>query len=305
MLAIGLAVDLALGEPPPAIHPVVWAGKLGLALERLAPKRGAGRQLLYGGGMVFSSVAIFGVGAWLLLRLLASWSPWAGLLVGGLLLKTTFAVRGLEGAARRVRDPLMAGDLGAARRELRSLVSRDASQLGSGLVAAAAVESLAENTNDSFVAPLFFYALLGVPGALGYRVLNTFDSMIGYRGHYEYLGKAAARLDDLANLIPARFTGLLIVLAAPLAGGCLGRAWRLLYHEHAITESPNAGWSMAAMAGAVGVRLEKVGHYVIGERLPAPAASAIDRAIRLMRRAVVLAIALYIAVEVPFGVYLA
>ena len=135
------------------------------------------------------------------------------------LLKSAFAVRGLAVAAWKVSRPLGRGDLVAARAALGSLVSRDTKDLPAPLVAAAAVESVAENTSDSIVAPLLFYAVGGVPAAIAYRAINTLDSMIGYRGRFEWLGKVAARLDDLVNLIPARLTALLLALAAPLGAG--------------------------------------------------------------------------------------
>ena len=127
------------------------------------------------------------------------------------------------------------------------------------------MESVAESTCDSLVAPLFYFLLLGVPGAIGYRVVNTLDSMIGYHGKYEYLGKFAARLDDVLNFIPARLTALLLVLAAFVMKRNGRKAWQTALREHAKTESPNAGWPMAAMAGALDVRLEKVGHYQLGK----------------------------------------
>jgi adenosylcobinamide-phosphate synthase len=122
--------------------------------------------------------------------------------------------------------------------------------------------------------------LLGVPGAFGYRVVNTLDSMIGYHGKYEHLGKFAARLDDILNFIPARLAALLLVLAAAMKKR--GRdAWKTALKEHVRTESPNAGWPMAAMAGALNVQLEKVGHYVLGEGRAAPTLESIDSAVKL------------------------
>ena len=130
------------------------------------------------------------------------------------LLKVTFSFRDLIEAAELVRRHLTAGDLEAARRGLRALVSRAAEGLDGGQVASAAIESLAENLSDSLVAPLLYYAGFGLPGALGYRAANTLDAMIGYHGEHEELGKAAARLDDACNLVPARLTALLLLGAA-------------------------------------------------------------------------------------------
>jgi adenosylcobinamide-phosphate synthase len=133
------------------------------------------------------------------------------------------------------------------------------------------------------VAPLLYFALFGVPGALAYRAINTLDAMIGYHGHFEYLGRAAAKLDDLANLIPARLSALLIIAAAALSGAAAGDAARIALRDHARTESPNAGWPMAAMAGALGVRLEKLGHYRLGEATRDCGAETIRSAIGIAR----------------------
>jgi adenosylcobinamide-phosphate synthase len=148
---------------------------------------------------------------------------------------------------------------------LRSLCSRDPSTLTEDELLAGTVESLAENASDSFVAPLFYYVLLGVPGAIGYRAVNTLDAMIGYRGKLETLGKFAARLDDVANWIPARLTALLFLLVGRLFGGDVSQGWRILRRDGGKTPSPNGGRPMAAMAGLLGVCLDKAGVYSLGD----------------------------------------
>ncbi len=195
--------------------------------------------------------------------------PCFGILLSALLqgvsLKPFFALRMLADAGGTVRQALERDDLLAARHALHALVSRDCSRLTAELLAAAAIESLAENLSDSVVAPLFYYVWFGVPGAAAYRLFNTFDSMIGYHGRYEYLGKVAARLDDVLNFVPARLTALLIIVLAPVFGGNRRAAWRIWRRDARKTESPNAGHPMAAMAGALGIQLEKVDHYILGE----------------------------------------
>ena len=168
-----------------------------------------------------------------------------------------------------------------ARHSLRGLVSRDATELSEPLVAAAAIESVAENTTDSFVAPWLAFALLGLPGAFAYRGVNTLDSMIGYRGRYEYLGKASARLDDFLNFIPARLSALLLLLAGVVTSCSVRQGWQTALHEHRLTASPNAGWTIAAAAGLLGVALEKPGHYLIGGEYSQPTAVDIGGAVRL------------------------
>ena len=192
-------------------------------------------------------------------------------------------MRGLGGAAHEIQHSIEYGDILMARYSLRGLVSRDASELSEPQVAAAAIESVAENTTDSFIAPWLAFALLGLPGAIAYRAVNTLDSMIGYRGKYEYLGKVSARLDDLLNLIPARLSAGLLLLAGMASSAYNTRqGWRTALREHRLTESPNAGWTIAAAAGLLGVSLEKPGHYVLGSTFRDPESSDIGRAVRLV-----------------------
>jgi adenosylcobinamide-phosphate synthase len=138
------------------------------------------------------------------------------------------------------------------------------------------VESAAENVCDSFVAPLFYFLLLGVPGAIAYRIANTYDAMIGYHGKYEYSGKFAAWLDDVANFLPARLSALAIIVAAWLCRKDVSQAWHIMLRDHKKTESPNAGWTMSAVAGALGVQLEKIGHYKLGDNHHALSLDTID-----------------------------
>ena len=283
VLLIALALDIALPEPPNAIHPVVWMGKAISALERLAAGLGNTMSFLVGVFMAVSVPVLFGGVAWLAAIGLREIGDIPFLIGCAVLLKTTFAVRGLGRATRDTQRSIETADISDARQSLRSLVSRDATALSEPLVAAAAIESVAENTTDSFIAPWLAFALLGLPGAFAYRAVNTLDSMIGYRGKYEYLGKASARLDDVLNLIPARIaTGLLLVAGIVTAGCNAEQGWRTALREHRITASPNAGWTIAAAAGLLGVALEKPGHYRIGGEYGEPAASDIGRAARLM-----------------------
>jgi adenosylcobinamide-phosphate synthase len=187
-----------------------------------------------------------------------------GALLSVWLLKTTFSVRALLEASRSVEERLAADDLHGGRGALRSLVSRDRSALDHAHIASAAIESVAENLSDSYVAPLFWYAVGGLPAALAYRAVNTADAMVGYRGRYEYLGKASARMDDLANYVPARLSGLALVAAASLAGSDASSAAYVMRRDHGRTASPNAGWPMAAAAGALGIWLEKIDQYRLG-----------------------------------------
>jgi adenosylcobinamide-phosphate synthase len=285
---VALGLDM-LGEPPASWHPVAWYGKCIQRLEQAAP-HDLLAQLLYGGVMLLlaapAAVLPAAIAHQLAKRVRAEAIQrgcTAGGFIGytlveGVCLKPFFALCMLAGAARAVRLSLERADLPAARDALRSLVSRDRSQLTAELAGAAAIESLAENLSDSVVAPLLYYTLFGLPGAAAYRLFNTFDAMVGYHGRYEYLGKAAARLDDVLNVLPARLTALLIIALAPLFSGQRRQAWQIWQRDASRTASPNAGHPMAAAAGALGVQLEKVGHYRLGDDDQAITASSIRQA---------------------------
>jgi adenosylcobinamide-phosphate synthase len=282
VLALALALDLLFGEPSNRWHPVAWIGRL-LAWGQSKVSRGGPLALMAYGGFLLMAALAAAILPLLLLTRFAGQLGWPGLFLQAWFLKCAFSIRGLFGAGRAVSSLLLAGDLEGARRHVgRHLVSRPTDALGPHQVASATVESLAENLTDSLVAPIFFYLVFGLQGAWAYRVINTADAMLGYRGGgLEYLGKAAASLDDLLNLIPARLAGLGIVAGAFFAREAPGRAWRVMWRDHALTSSPNAGWTMSAMAGALGVVLEKPGSYQLGDGAP-PAIESIDRAMGVM-----------------------
>jgi len=202
--------------------------------------------------------------------------------VAALLLKSVFSLKGLCQATWKVRSHLSKNDIKEARRELGYLVSRDTQQLDRSHILSAVVELSAESITDSFIAPLFFWLLLGIPGSIAYRVVNTFDSRIGYHGEYEYLGKFAARLDDVLNYIPARISALLIVISAYLSRMNGNRSWHIMLRDRSKTESPNAGWTMSAMSGALGVKLEKPGHYLLGDKYNPLSVASITDSLRLV-----------------------
>lgn len=299
-LILGLAVllDLVVGDPGNRWHPVAWIGR-GLHWARRRAARGGPWVLFCTGALVVvgSSLAVF-----VLVEALVSWTAalgWVGLLFQAWLLKCTFSLRRLIEAAREVKRALALGSLEEARQRVGwHLVSRQTGALSAGQVASATVESVAENLTDSVLAPLFFFLLFGAAGAWAYRVVNTADAMWGYREEeLEYFGKPAARLDDLLNWIPARLSGFGIVLGALVVGEAAGNAWRTMWRDHGRTASPNAGWTMAAMAGALGVELEKPGVYRLGNG-DLPTAEAIDRAIRVMLGAGGLAVVASLAITI-------
>jgi adenosylcobinamide-phosphate synthase len=249
-IALGVVADAVFGDPVRG-HPVAAFGQWAGALERqcYAPTRarGAGYTAVAVGGPVVLGILAERLTARrptgrVLVTALATWAALGG---------TSLAQEGLTMAAL-----LESGNLSAAREHLTHLCARDPAELTPGDLARATVESMAENTSDAVVAPLIWAAVAGVPGVLGYRAVNTLDAMVGYRSpRYLRFGWASARLDDLVNLVPARLTGILTVLCAPLVAGSPVGAWRVLQADGARHPSPNAGHCEAAAAGALGVRL--------------------------------------------------
>ena len=292
VLCAALALDLLFGEPPNAVHPVAFMGRVMAALTPSALRWPRSIELAAGTLIALLPATAFALAATAASGALARTPPLVELAASALLLKSTFALRALRGAALRVRAELLRGDLERARAGLQSLCSRDPAQLDAPQVIAATVESVAENASDSFVAPLLYYAALGLPGAVFYRAVNTLDAMIGYRGRYEYLGKAAARLDDLLNLLPARLTAALLLVAGRLARADTARGLAILQRDRGNTPSPNAGWPMAAMAGLLGVQLDKPGHYRLGDAARAIDTGSIAAALRIVAVCAALAFAL-------------
>ncbi|MBI2850633.1 MAG: cobalamin biosynthesis protein [Chloroflexi bacterium] len=282
ILAVALVVDSTLGEFPNPVHPVVWMGKLASFFEKYGAGRSPLFQFAYGALMTLFLTGLFAAAAYFVLAYLKSLNVVPYVIIGALLLKSSFSLKALHQAALRVKALLLRDKLAEARYELRSLVSRNTQNMSKPQAVSATVESVAENICDSFVAPLFFFLLFGVPGAIGYRMVNTLDAMIGYHGKYEYLGKFAARLDDVLNFIPARLSALLLVLASFLSRQDGRAAWLGVLSDHSKTESPNAGWTMAAVAGALDIQLEKVGHYRLGKAGTALVPETIDASLQIV-----------------------
>jgi adenosylcobinamide-phosphate synthase len=289
-VVLALAADRLFGEPPARLHPVVWIGwYLGWMGPRVAPDAGAMQRGVDLGSLAKGLLAwMFGAAVVVVVMLglqalLAAAPSWLAIVGTGLLLKPLLAWRMLREEVGSVESAL-SHSLASGRERLARLVSRDVSGLTAPEVRESAVETLAENLNDSVVAPLFWFALAGLPGAALYRFANTADAMWGYRDlrqgrYWEWAGKAAARADDLLSWLPARLTALALAIAA---GGLSCTALR---HEAARTPSPNAGWPMAAMALALDVRLGKPGVYLLHPHARSPAAEDMARACRLAARA--------------------
>lgn len=288
-LLIAWTLDAAFGEPPNAVHPVAWLGRLlGPLGQRLCTWR---RMAAFvGGALAWCGIAAVLAGIAYTAQSAISTLPLAaGAVLLALLLKPCFAWRMLRDEVRAVEHAL-AQSLAAGRERVARLASRDVSAMGEAEIRETAIETLAENLNDSVVAPLFWFTVAGLPGAVVYRFANTADAMWGYRGRYEWAGKFAARADDVLSWLPARLTALLLWPAV-----VHGKRWRLLRVEAARTPSPNGGWPMGAMALHLGVRLRKPGMYTLNGQAPSPWAADTTRALRIAARAAWLALALTLA----------
>jgi adenosylcobinamide-phosphate synthase len=277
---------------PNALHPVAWLGSAAGALIARAPLGPKWRALLAGATIALLVPASVFLLARAALSALAP-LPAARAALEVLMLYASVCLFSLLGAARDVRSALEQGDLPLGRSRLTALCSREPSTLDAVGVANGTIASLAENLTDAVVAPLCALLLFGVEGALAYRAINTLDAMIGYRGRYEWLGKAAARLDDFVNLIPARLAALsLLAAGVSVSGVSLGRGIRTCWRDRSLTPSPNGGHPMAMTAGLLGVRIDKPDAYALGRELALPQPHDVARAIVLVRRAGLLAFAL-------------
>lgn len=278
ILTLAFAFDLVLGEPPRKFHPVVWMGKLASLVSHISPRSHPKLTMVYGGFMVFILASAFSVP----LIFLSHLPQLAYIGLGTFFLKSTFSLKALRTGALKVKDCLYQDNLDEARKRTQDLVSRHTSDLDRPHLISATIESTSENVSDSFVAPLFYFLMGGIPLSMAYRVVNTLDAMFGYRGEYEYLGKVAARLDDVLNFIPARISALLLFLSAFIGRKDAWRAWKTMLREHGKTQSPNSGWTMSAAAGALRVRLEKEGYYTLGDGCLPLKEERIDEAVAMV-----------------------
>jgi adenosylcobinamide-phosphate synthase len=249
-LLVGLAADGIVGDPRRG-HPVAGFGRLAQAAERLCYRDHKVSGAVYAAGLAGVVVAT-GVGV----EKIARRHPLAQVISTAVVTWTVLGGASLAEQGTAIGQELDSGDVAAARRRLPNLCGRDPELLDQAGLSRAAVESVAENTSDAVVGPLVWGAIAGVPGLLGYRAVNTLDAMIGYRNErYRRFGWAAARLDDLANLLPSRLAAILTTLCAPVVGGSAAGAWKTWRRDASAHPSPNAGQVEAAFAGALEIRL--------------------------------------------------
>jgi adenosylcobinamide-phosphate synthase len=285
VLILALIIDIIVGEPPGFLHPVVWMGKLISLFVKNAPSN---HRKFYGFLMVFFCTGISIVAG---ILLVFPGNGTIGLIVAAFFLKSTFSIRMLLLSALGIKKDIDKGDLEKVRGDLKTFVGRDTTKLNEHQSASAVIESVAESFVDGILSPLFYFVLFGLPGALCYRMINTLDSMVGYKKKpFVQLGFAAARLDDLVNFIPARLSLVIIFIASFFTGKPFD-AVRTCISDHNKTASPNSGWPMAAVSGALNVRLEKIGYHVMGNSYGNPGPEKITKAVIIVSLSTFLVIA--------------
>jgi adenosylcobinamide-phosphate synthase len=262
LIVAAVVLDLIYGDPDWLPHPVRIIGRVATFLERFFRGGAPFLDIIGGAALVVTIVVLSGASVWAIIEILQGIASPAAAVAATMFAWTTLAARGLNDAAQSVEGHLLIGDEIAARRVIPSLVGRDPEAMDRDGLIRATIESVAENTSDGILAPLFFLFVAGPAGAVAYKAVNTMDSMIGYKdARYLYFGRFAARLDDIANFIPARLTGVFIAIGAALLTGRGMHALRTMLSDARKHESPNAGYPEAAMAGALGVELGGPAYY--------------------------------------------
>ena len=289
IVGFALLLDFLVGDPKTKYHPTAWIGKLISSLVPFTKSNSAKRELI--GGILLVSVIVITVCTSLVvldigisLLTIDFVSLIISIAIGSILLKTTIAIRGMQKHALAVVDAVEEGDLDSARNHLSMIVKRDTKNLDKNHILSGVLESVSENTVDGVTGPLFYYAIFGLPGAFVYRAINTIDSMVGYKTTlFKNVGWFGAKCDTILNYVPSRLTGLVMILGALILGYNWKESLYIMKRDSRKLDSPNAGFPMAALAGALGTRLEKMNYYTIGNGSIEFTKSHIISAITLMK----------------------
>jgi adenosylcobinamide-phosphate synthase len=302
-LASGIGIDWLFGDPPNRYHPVAWLGQLiGFFVPRLK------------GGSEKANGTIFAISLLITVALAVHFLVFAArylagvielVVVSAIILKMTIAMKGMERHAKAIMNGLEDGDLAGTRQNLSMIVRRKTDDLDVQHILSATIECVSESTVDGITGPIFYYSLFGPAGAFAYRAINTLDSMAGYKDDYfKDVGWMSARLDAVANYIPARITALLMVVSAKILGADWRNSFNILQRDHDKTFSLNAGYPMATMAGALRVQLEKIGHYTLGDEQEPITLKKCKDAISIMKLTTVL-FCIVVSVPLMLVLYLA
>jgi len=289
IVTFALLLDFLVGDPKTKYHPTAWIGKLIASLVPFTKSNSVRKELI--GGILLVSVIVVTVCTVLVvldigisLLTIDIVSLIVSIAVGSILLKTTIAIRGMQKHALAVVDAVEKEDLGSARNHLSMIVKRDTKNLDKNHILSGVLESVSENTVDGVTGPLFYYAIFGLPGAFVYRAINTIDSMVGYKTTlFKNVGWFGAKCDTVLNYAPSRLTGLVMILGALILGYNWKESLYIMRRDSRKLESSNAGFPMAALAGALGTKLEKMNYYTIGNGSIEFTKSHIISAVTLMK----------------------
>ena len=271
VIGFAILIDLIFGDPKNRYHPTAWIGTFIAKLTTITKNQNSTFEKIGGTIMIItiSSVVVLllsGLNFGISLISVDYISLILSVVIGALLLKTTIAIRGMEKHAINVLDSLERHDLDLARNYLSMIVKRNTTKLDKNHVLSGVLESISENTVDGITGPMFYYAFFGLFGAFVYRIINTADSMVGYKNDiFKNLGWFTAKCDTILNYIPSRLTGLMMVISAAILQNNWRNSYKVMIRDGKKTESPNAGYPMAALAGALETKFEKINHYKLGD----------------------------------------
>ena len=271
IIGFAILIDLIFGDPKNRYHPTAWIGTFIAKLTTITKNQNSTFEKIGGTIMIItiSSVVVLllsGLNFGISLISVDYISLILSVVIGALLLKTTIAIRGMEKHAISVLDSLESNDLDLARNYLSMIVKRNTTKLDKNHVLSGVLESISENTVDGITGPMFYYAFFGLFGAFVYRIINTADSMVGYKNDiFKNLGWFTAKCDTILNYIPSRLTGLMMVISAAILKNNWRNSYKVMIRDGKKTESPNAGYPMAALAGALETKFEKINHYKLGD----------------------------------------
>ena len=271
IIGFAILIDLILGDPKNRYHPTAWIGTFIAKLTTITKNQNSTFEKIGGTIMIItiSSVVVLllsGLNFGISLISVDYISLILTVVISALLLKTTIAIRGMEKHAISVLDSLESNDLDLARNYLSMIVKRNTTKLDKNHVLSGVLESISENTVDGITGPMFYYAFFGLFGAFVYRIINTADSMVGYKNDiFKNLGWFTAKCDTILNYIPSRLTGLMMVISAAILKNNWRNSYKVMIRDGKKTESPNAGYPMAALAGALETKFEKINHYKLGD----------------------------------------
>ena len=301
ILFLALIIDFLFGDPSPnepwrlryKLHPTVWIGFLTGFLAKRLKHKNPKVEKLNGVLLALIVVAVSTISSYFVLKFIDAFlGTIIYAILAAVLLKSTICIRLESEWAVAASKAIGSGDLAEARKYAH-FSRRDPSNLNSAQIASSVIESMAENLTDFKVSPLFYYALFGFPGAIAFRAINTLDGMVGFKDpEHINIGWFSAKLDTLVNYVTTRIVALLITLAAVILGEDYKNAWRIAKRDHAKVPSRNHGWTMATVAGALNVQLEKPGHYIIGDKKQETSSEHILKTLKIRNAALILFIVL-------------